>query len=252
MSVMLNALLAVHIAAGSVALASMFVPMLTRKGGRAHRRAGWVFVAAMATVSVTALLLSGHRFLFDHRPEARDFGLFLFFVAILTAAAVSAGVRVLRFKNRTAPHVHWWDTGLPALLTVSSVAMAGYGIWSSQFLFVAFAAIGLLTGAGGLRYWLRAPASPMHWWFEHMGSMLGGCIAAVTAFLVVSGDTFGIRPMAAWLGPSVVGTVAIATWTTYYKRRFSRARKEIVLTRNNQTLDGATMGPGPLEAPATR
>ena len=218
---MMTSLLAVHIGAGSVALASMFIPMVTRKGGTAHRRAGWVFVWAMATVSVTALLLSGGRILFDPRPGAREFGLFLFFVAILTGSAVSAGVRVLRFKDRTTARVHWWDTGLPALLTVASVAMAGDGVWRGEFLLVAFSVIGLLTGAGGLQYWLRAPSSRMHWWFQHMGSMLGGCIAAVTAFLVVSGDSLGIWPMAAWLAPSIVGTTAITIWTTYYRRKFS-------------------------------
>ena len=221
MGVMMTTLLGIHIAAGSVALSSMLIPMVAGKGGTLHRRAGWVFVAAMAIVSATALPLSGHRLLFDERPEGRDFGLFLFFVAILTAASVSAGVRVLRFKTRTAPHRHWWDTGLPALLTTASVALCGYGLVRGNVLFVAFSVIGLVTGVGGLRYWLRVPTSRMHWWFEHMGSMLGGCIAATTAFLVVSGDNFGIWPMAAWLGPSVVGTVAIGGWTTYYKRKFA-------------------------------
>ena len=37
-------LLMAHVAAGSAALLSMFVPMFTKKGGRAHRRGGWVFV----------------------------------------------------------------------------------------------------------------------------------------------------------------------------------------------------------------
>lgn len=219
---MMNALLATHIAAGSVALASMFVPMVARKGGTLHRRAGWVFVAAMAIVSVTAFVLSGHRVLFDARPEARDFGLFLFFVSILTAASVSAGVRVLRFKNRTTPHLHWWDTGLPALLTVASVAMAIYGIRHGLVLFVAFSVIGFATGASSLRYWLRVPTSRMHWWFEHLGTMLGGCIAATTAFLVNAGDTVGIVGIAAWLAPSVVGGTGIGVWNAYYRRKFAR------------------------------
>jgi hypothetical protein len=217
-------LLALHIAAGSVALASMFIPMVARKGGTVHRRAGWVFVVAMATVSVTALLLSGARVLFDPRPEAREFGLFLFFVAILTGSAVSAGVRVLRFKQRTTPHVHWWDTGLPALLTLASVGMAVYGLRRGDILLMTFSVNGLATGVGGVLYWLRPPASRMHWWFQHMGSMLGGCIAAVTAFAVVSGDNLGVGGLAAWCGPSVVGTLVIAVWTTYYKRKFEGAR----------------------------
>ena len=222
---MMKSLLALHIAAGSVALASMLVPMIAVKGGRTHRRAGWVFVASMSIVSVTALLLSGARVLFDPRPEAKTFGYFLLVVALLTGAAVSAGVRVLRFKNRTAARVHWWDTGLPLLLAAASVALGVDGIARGQTLFIAFAALGLLNATGSLRYWLRPPASPTHWWFEHMNGMLTGCVAATTAFLVIGGSRLGIWPLAAWLTPALIGAPGIALWSGYYRRRFA-ARHE--------------------------
>ncbi len=218
---MITPILALHIAAGSVALASMLIPLVTKKGGLIHRRAGWVFVGAMATVSVTALLLSGSRLLFDPRPQARDAGFFLLAVSVLTGNAVSTGVRVLRFKSRTTPHLHWWDTGLPAVLTVLSVALGAYGVYRGQVLFIAFAGIGLIGGGGALRYWLRVPDSKMHWWFEHMAAMLGGCIAATTAFLVVNAGNLGLWPLMAWLSPAIIGTPATAIWTGYYRRRFS-------------------------------
>ncbi len=218
---MIKPLLFLHIAAGSVALASMLIPIVAIKGGRLHRRAGWVFVGAMAIVSATALLLSGARLFFDPRPAARDAGFFLLAVAFLTANAVSTGVRVLQFKQRTTPHLHWWDTGLPALTALFSLALGAYGIWRGQVLFMAFSVIGLLGGGGALRYWLRIPTTRMHWWFEHMGAMLGGCIAATTAFLVVNASNMGMWPMVAWLSPSIIGTPATIIWTAYYRRRFS-------------------------------
>jgi hypothetical protein len=218
---MIKPILVLHIAAGSVALASMLIPVVTRKGGLVHRRAGWVFVVAMAVVSMTALLLSGARLLFDPRPDARDAGFFLLAVSLLTGNAVSTGVRVLRFKTRTTPHLHWWDTGLPAVLSVFSLALGAFGIYRGNVLFMAFAVIGLFGGIGALRYWLRAPASRLHWWFEHMGAMLGGCIAATTAFLVVNAGNIGLWPMVAWLSPSIIGTPATVIWTAYYRRRFS-------------------------------
>jgi len=218
---MIKSLLALHIAAGSIALASMLVPMIAVKGGRTHRRAGWVFVASMSIVSVTALLMSGARVLFDTRPEARTFGYFLLVVALLTGAAVSAGVRVLRFKNRTSARVHWWDTGLPLLLAAASLALGVDGITRGQTLYIAFAVLGLLNATGNLRYWLRPPASPMHWWFEHMNGMLTGCVAATTAFLVIGGSRLGIWPLAAWLTPALIGAPAIAMWNGYYRRRFA-------------------------------
>ena len=103
---MLNPLLAVHIAAGSIALSSMLVPLVAHTGGKTHRRAGWVFVGAMTVVSVTALGLSALRLLFDPTPEGRDAGGVLLLVTVLTGSGLSAGMRVLRFKTRAAAHAH--------------------------------------------------------------------------------------------------------------------------------------------------
>lgn len=218
---MFKPILFVHIAAGSIALASMWIPLIARKGAALHRRVGWVFVAAMAIVAVTAVVLAGGRLFLDSRPQARQFGVFLLYIAVLTAAAVSSGVRVLRVKQRTAAHRHWWDLGLPGLLTVSSAGVAVYGVAIGSPLFAAFSLLGLVSGVGSLRYWLRPPSTPMHWWFQHMNGMLGGCIAAVTAFFVINAGNLGLPSLAAWLAPSVAGTIATTAWTRYYARTFS-------------------------------
>ncbi len=103
-SAMHDFLLAPHIIAGVVALASMIVPLVAPKGGRVHRSVGWVFVIAMTGVSATAFALAIRRFtLADaQHPNAHAIGLFLFYVATLTAAGVSSGVRALRFQARSA------------------------------------------------------------------------------------------------------------------------------------------------------
>ena len=222
---MLETLLAIHIAGGATALTSMFIPMVAKKGGTVHRRAGWVFVSAMTIVSVTALILAGARFVTDPTPQGRSAGAFLSYVAILTGAGVSAGIRVLRAKRRTAPHRSAWDLGLPALLLTSAAAIAVYGVITGQPLFMAFSVIGLVNGTTQLAYWLRAPKHAMHWWFEHMGNMLGSCIAATTAFLVINAGRLGLESfsIAVWLAPSFLGAPAIAIWTTYYRRRFSQS-----------------------------
>ena len=220
---MLKMILYLHIAGGSAALLSMFLPMVAPKGGTTHRRAGWVFVSGMTLVSITAFALSAARYFLDPRPEAKAFALFLFYVAILTGNAVSIGVRVLRTKKRTSPHAHPWDVGLASVLAVASIAMAAYGVTTSRPLFAAFSVVGLVAGIQGLYYWLRKPTDRMHWWFRHMSAMLGACIAATTAFLVVNASAAGLprTSMIVWLAPTIVGTPAIAIWTAYYKRRFT-------------------------------
>ena len=201
----------------------MFVPLVTRKGSRTHRRSGWVFVGCMTIVTLTAAILCVARLVNDPTPAGREAAGFLFFVAILTAAGVSAGVRVLRVKNRSAVHTSPWDLGLATTLVLASVGMAAWGLASGRSLFVAFSLIGFGTGGSQLAYWLRVPTHRMHWWFQHMGAMLGSCIAATMAFLVVNSGRLGFQTfaLAVWLTPTVIGVPTIALWTAYYRRRFA-------------------------------
>ena len=226
--VMLKMLLYLHIAGGSAALLSMFIPLLSRKGGTTHRRAGWVFVGGMAIVSVTALALSAARYFVDPRPEAKAFALFLFYIAILTGEGVSSGIRALRTKHESPRRSHAWDVGLSGLLTLTAVAMAGYGMATGRVLFAVFSVIGLANGIQGLRYWLRAPSGKMHWWFHHMSSMLGSCIAATTAFLVVNAPQAGLprTSLLVWFLPGIVGGIVTTVWTRYYRRKFSGSLRE--------------------------
>ena len=218
-------LLTPHIIAGVVALAAMAVPLVARKGGRAHRRAGWVFVIAMTGVSITAIALAIDRFtLADaQHPNAHAIGLFLLYVATLTAAGVSSGVRALRFKARTTPHRHAWDLGISAANVAMGLATLVYGIIEHRMLFIAFSFVGLATGTGQLRYWLRAPTTRFHWWFAHMSGMLASCIAALTALVVVNAARFGTHTFATalWIAVPALGAPAIFAWSAYYRRRFA-------------------------------
>jgi uncharacterized membrane protein len=215
---MYKSLLATHITAGSVALASMWIPMIARKGGQAHRRAGWVFVAAMALVSVTALLMSGWLF-FGPQPER---GVFLLDLAVFTACTVSSGVRVLQGRGR------WSDIGLPVSLTLLSLGTGCYGLSIGEGKLVAISLMGFISGVADLRYWLRPPAMPMRHVFKHMGGMLTSCIAAWGAF------TSNFTNLRIWPGAavalSVVGVVGFSgrvIWMRYYRREFSNRNSPV-------------------------
>jgi hypothetical protein len=219
-------LLYTHIAAGSIGLASMLIPMVAPKGGTLHRRAGWVFVLSMGTVAVTALFLCTIRLIVDPTAEGRRSAVFLGFISVLTGAAVSAGVRVLRTRKRTTAHLHWWDLGLAALLLASGIGLFAYGLSVMQPLFIAFSMIGMANGSSSLRYWLRPPQTKMHWWFEHMGHMVGASIAATTAFLVQIANNSGGQTLLVWLAPTLIGVPGLALWTAYYRRRFNRGARQ--------------------------
>src|SRR5437879_184433 len=94
--------LAVHIAAGALALLVFLVPLVTKKGGRTHRRVGWVYVAAASTVAVTGFL-SCIPLVSGGNPWRWRAGIFLAYVSLLAGASALFGVRALRTKGRAAP-----------------------------------------------------------------------------------------------------------------------------------------------------
>lgn len=206
----------------------MVGPLVTRKGGRHHRSWGWVFVGAMSVVSVTALALALVRL--DAAMSIRELELVAVLVqaSLLTAATVSTGVRVLRVKQRVGAHRHVWDLGLTGLLGLSSLVLVAWGVALSRPLLWGFALVGLFTAAGQWRYWRRAPDDPRHWWFQHMTSMIGACIAVVTAFLVVNAGRLGAGTFAVaiWVTPSLIGVPLILLWVQHHRRpRLSVARR---------------------------
>ena len=113
---------------------------------------------------------------------------------------------------------------MPANVAMA-VATLVYGLFDHRTLFIAFSFVGLITGIGQLRYWLRAPTTHRHWWFVHMGGMLGSCIAALTALVVVNASRFGTRTFATtiWIAVPAVGIPAIFAWTAYYPAASPRA-----------------------------
>jgi len=211
-----------HIAAGFTALALFWLPMVARKGGRLHRRAGWIYVGAMGVVAVTAVVVCGERIFFEG-PEVRARSLFLLFISILAASAAATGVRALREKRRTGATRKIINLGLPALLFASGLAISVYGFYRAAPLFVIFGILGVVSGGSQLFYWLRPPQSRMHWWFSHMIGMVGSSVATLTAFVVVNAPRLGLSSFSIvpWVAPGVLGVLGLRIWIRYYKKKFA-------------------------------
>jgi uncharacterized membrane protein len=217
----LSVLRTVHVAAGIVGVSVFLVPLMAPKGRGLHRRVGWIFVGAMAIVSATALVLCAAR-AFDPSPGAREGAAFLAYLALLTAAGAYKGIRVLRTKDRTGPTDRRLDLAVAVVLMAAGAGVLLMGVVHGFFLFIAFGVLGILGGAADLHYWRHPPTEKMHWWFQHMASMIGTGIAAVTAALVQNAPRVcaGQPSLALWLGPSVVGVALMVAGQLYYRRRF--------------------------------
>jgi hypothetical protein len=213
----------VHIVAGVVALGALWIPLVARKGSRAHRRAGWVYACAMWVAALGAWGLCAARLLDDEKGND-DTALFLAFIGLLAASGASTGIRILRTKSREPTRAQAFDVGSSSLVLAASFALCGLGVLRHSVLYVAFGVLGAFLSWRQLRYWLRGPITRMDWWYAHMGNMLAACIGTVTAFAVVNVPRFGLERYALflWFGPGVLGGIAIAVWTRSYRRKFEQ------------------------------
>jgi uncharacterized membrane protein len=213
----------VHILAGAVAITVFWLPLVLKKGGALHRRVGWVYVGAAATIAITGFITCA-RMLTDDNPRNDRTAVFLAYVGVLAAASAQFGVRAVRTKRRTGPSKSLVDLAPPVLLLGGGAALAAFGIREGVTLHVLFALLGIALGSAQLRFWVRAPETRTAWFLEHMSGMGVSCITTVTAFLVVNAHRFGLGPfdLVVWIAPGVVGGLAISVWRRYYEQRFSR------------------------------
>jgi len=206
MSTLEDVTLALHVAAGVVALGAGGVALVTTKGGRRHRRAGRTFVYAIAVVVGTVVPLLA--------LDPTAFRAFLTLVAVFSGYLAFSGYRVLGRKRPgdAAAPVDW------AAATVTVAACLAMGAWGVARLLdgdgfgtvlVVFGGIGLAFGGLDLRAF-RATGGGA-WQVAHLQRMVGAFVATVSAVSAVNlTATLGF---VAWLWPTTVFVPLIAYWS---------------------------------------
>jgi uncharacterized membrane protein len=191
MNIFFFAALGTHIAAGSIALAVGLIPILTGKGGDAHRRLGGWYVRTMILVVGSAAVMSA----IAVKP---------YFAALTVGAAIStfSGIRVLKRKRpdvdsqQRARPLDWAFLGGAALLLLLLLGLAlGGKVGQNATVFYA-----LLGGAGAYLLWdawrflfpAAWPFFPRLWFYEHLVKMLASYSAVVAAF---SGSVLHFLPI---------------------------------------------------------
>jgi hypothetical protein len=233
----------IHIAAGTIALIVFWIPVAAGKGGRLHVKVGWIYAGCMSVVVLTALSMSGLAFAaplgvrhFTRTLSAdeaaqfirssRESAFFLAYLGGLTLAALWQGIGVLRTRRDPKSFRTPFVFALNTTVVLAALVSLALGIYTRTTTFAAMSVVGFLVGGGNLSYLLRAPASRMDWWYQHLSSMIATGIAGYTAFIVFGGrHLLGplVRPqyyVLFWLLPTAIGSPAIALTTAYYKRKF--------------------------------
>ena len=210
-------LLVIHIAAGSVALLTALVALVTAKGGVVHVRAGRVYAIGMTLIFLTAVPLA-----------ILGADVFLLLIAFFSFYLVFAGWRFARNRSRRPQPVDWVAvailglTGLAMWGYAVTLALGGDGQWVTMLVFGSIAvalsvADGVFFQRGRSRE--RRPAAYLRVQ-RHLTNMMAGTIATVTAVMVVN---VSLNPVwVPWILPTIVITPLIVWWNVRTARQGRR------------------------------
>ncbi|MEM7109815.1 MAG: hypothetical protein AAF519_16435 [Bacteroidota bacterium] len=216
MEVFTRSLLILHIAAGAVALFVAPVAMIVKKGGRNHAIWGLTFFWCMTIIFVTALYLSTVKWI----P-------FLLMIAVFSYYAVLSGYRWkflkgIHNKSQRVTMLDWAALGTNA---VFNLVFIGWGIYvlvqgyggAFPYLALGFGTLGVRSSYNNFKLFTHTH-HPKTWLFQHIGGMVGGFIATVTAF---SAQVISFMPIwLRWSWPSIIGVPLIIYWIGIYRKKY--------------------------------
>lgn len=218
METFIKFLISSHVAAGAISLITAPVAMAVAKGGRAHRLTGKIFFWSMVYIFVSAIVLG----IYHWKP-------FLLMVSVLSFYLVYSGYRTLYQKQiHLGKGVNWYDWVVAA---VCGMFMLGFLIWSvglmvngtNAILIIFFSLGGLFGILTEVKRYASKPDQKHGWLFNHIGRMVGGFIAAVTAF---STNVLTYLPgLAQWLWPTLIGTPLIIYWIRRYHKKLDNGTR---------------------------
>lgn len=205
--------LILHIAAGTVALATFWTAGLVKKGTPLHRRVGQVYLLAML-----AIILTGIPLVLQVIARGQPVGaLFLTYLLVLVGNASWSAWRAIRDRRDRAAFfgpMYWF---VAALTAGSGLAIIALGLQTGAVLLQVFGGIGVLGGYGAFTSWRRSATDPKWWLKEHYGAMIGNGVATHIAFFGIGlrGLLPGVDPqllqLFAWFTP-LAGSLVAAWW----------------------------------------
>jgi uncharacterized membrane protein len=212
----------IHIAAGIIAFFVAPIAMIAKKGSSTHIFWGNIYFWGMIVVAFTAVPMS------IYNPN-----LFLFLISIFSLHLSLSGYRAS--VVRKAKNIHKGkliDKSIDGASLFVYLLLIGWGVHTAlNTADVAFGYIAIVFGIVGIRFSIsqlyklyRPSTNKMSWWFDHMNGMLGSYIATVSAFSAVNFQF--LPPVIRWLWPTIIGTIGVSIWVSYYKLKFKNLHSE--------------------------
>lgn len=211
-----------HATAGALSLLTGFLAIiLSKKGDNTHKKIGIVFFYAMFWVFLSSWII----FIFI-RTNA-----FLFIISVFSFYLCFSGYFVL--KRKKIGIYNWYDM-LAAIIAVAvGLGGFGYGIYviakTQNFiaagLIIAFSYFTFASGLRDIKLYKNPPQEldKMWWWYYHMQSMIGGFIAAFTAFGVQNAHKILPNDIVwmMWVLPAAIGVPLSSWWAKKYEKKFN-------------------------------
>ncbi len=223
--------IAIHITAGSIGLLSFWVPIVSRKGGRDHRRWGRVFTWCMLVTGCAAIGISLCTLVapLETHPKLSDaawirgvFGWMMLGLAILTINLAWYGWLCVLNRNDHRRNLEWRNLLLQYLLIAASANCAWQGWRIGQPLMFGMPAIGFATAFTNLYFLYKPRRGPNDWLLEHIKALVGAGISVYTAFFAFGAvrtiPALALHP-ALWAIPLTVGLALIL----YHQRNVRRS-----------------------------
>lgn len=221
-----------HIVTGATGLVMFWIPVLSRKGGQAHRVWGRRFeIAMLATGSLAVAMatctlldpLGTHPHQTDARFVSGIFGWMMIYLALLTISLAWHGVTVVTNARDRAANRRPFAVGLQVVVIVAALNCAIQGLLIGQILMVLISTIGIASGVTNLVFSFKPRPTPGDHVLEHIKASVGAGISVYTAFLAFGAvrliPEHVFNPVL-WSMPTLIGVSLII----FFQMRFVRSR----------------------------
>ena len=227
-----GALVNAHLFFGVIGLVTFWAPVIAKKGGTLHRRAGFVFAYSMMTtgtiatgISFTTLSapLETHPLLTDQALIEGQFGWLMLFLSLLTINLGWHTLATVRYKRNHRGHRGPVSIFLQVGVIVSALNCSWHGWGLDKPLLVGVGLIGVLAGVVMSTFMLSTNVEKTDYLHQHLRAGVGAGISAYTAVLSVSLVRFWpeqtFNPWL-WSIPTVLGS----TFIGYHEAKLFIAR----------------------------
>jgi hypothetical protein len=235
----MNAVLPIHVAAGAVAMILGAVALTAKKGGRIHRRSGFLFAFAMLVMAITAAMLGVH-----NGAAAANVG-----AALMAAYFVGTALTTVRPATRWTSRINVAALVLAlglALLTLAGamdainstgVSPGGVPRRTIGVMSLILGAVLLLAAVGDIRILRFGPARGGPRLARHLWRMCFALFIAAGSFFSIRERVATILPEPLTSGPMRALPIVLLFGAMFYWLWRVRGRRALpVLIRHEQTI----------------